>query len=154
MELGHSVSSYLTFILDRGWHFALPLICLTYESLAFISRQVRSALIESLHQDYMRTALAKGLSWRGAVLNHALRNSLLPVITVSEKLLPELIAGAIIVETIFTLPGMGRLMIEAIVGRDYPVINAMLFISAGLTLIGILITDLLYFLVDPRIRYE
>ncbi|CAN5338011.1 hypothetical protein BH09SUM1_BH09SUM1_16040 [soil metagenome] len=140
-------------MIDRAWHLVLPVLCLTYGSLAFLSRQMRSAMLESISQDYIRTARAKGLSWRSVVFKHALRNSLIPVITLSAGLLPELIAGSVIVESIFTIPGMGLLTIEAITNRDYPIINAVVFFSAFLTLIGILLSDIATAMVDPRVNY-
>lgn len=141
-------------ILDLLWHLVLPLLCLTYGSLAFLSRQMRSAILEVIKEDYIRTARAKGLSERIVILRHALWNSLIPIITISAGMLPELIAGSIFIETIFGIPGMGLLSFDAILYRDYPVINAILFFSAALTLIGILFADLLYAVVDPRISYE
>ncbi|MEQ8818760.1 MAG: ABC transporter permease subunit [Sumerlaeia bacterium] len=139
---------------DFLWHLILPTLVLTYGSLAFISRQMRSAVLEVIKQDYIRTAKSKGLPYRTVVLKHAVRNSLIPIITISAGLLPELIAGSIIIEQIFTIPGMGLLSFEAILARDYPVVNAILFFSAFLTLIGILVADLLYAVVDPRISYK
>lgn len=139
---------------DLMWHLVMPVFCLTYGSLAFLSRQMRSSVLETIKDDYIRTARAKGLNERTVVLKHALRNSLIPIITISAGLLPELIAGSIVIESIFNIPGMGLLSFEAILNRDYPVINAILFFSAALTLLGILIADLTYALVDPRIKYE
>lgn len=144
----------IEWLLDRGWHLVLPVICLTYGSIAFVSRQMRSAMLETINQDFIRTAQAKGLPGRIVIYKHALRNSLIPIVTISASLLPELIAGAIIIESIFTIPGMGTLTFQAIVDRDYPVINAVLFFSAFLTLLGILIADLAYALIDPRISYS
>ncbi len=143
-----------TAIMDLLWHLVLPLLCLTYGSLAFLSRQMRSAILEVVKEDYIRTARAKGLSEKLVILRHAVWNSLIPIITISAGLLPELIAGSIVIESIFGIPGMGLLSFDAILYRDYPVINAILFFSAALTLIGILIADLLYIVVDPRISYE
>lgn len=154
IRLGAEGVSPMQWFLDRAWHLVLPVVCLTYGSLAFLSRQVRSAMLEAISQDYIRTARAKGVAWRAVVFRHALRNSLIPLITISAGILPELIAGAIIIESIFTIPGMGILTFDAIVQRDYPVINAVLFLSALLTLLGILAADLLYAVVDPRISYE
>ncbi|MDX1972982.1 MAG: ABC transporter permease subunit [Candidatus Sumerlaeia bacterium] len=141
-------------LVDLAWHLVLPLFCMTYGSLAFLSRQMRSAVLETIKEDYIRTARAKGLSERWVIFRHALWNSLIPIITISAGLLPELIAGSIIIESIFGIPGMGLLSFDAILYRDYPVINAILFFSAALTLLGILIADLLYAVVDPRISYE
>lgn len=154
IAMGAEGVAFTRWLADRAWHLVLPVTCLTYGSLAFLSRQMRSAMLETISQDFIRTAQAKGLPWRTVVFKHALRNSLIPIITISAGLLPELIAGAIIIESIFTIPGMGILTFEAIVNRDYPVINAVLFFSAFLTLLGILISDLSYALVDPRISYD
>lgn len=141
-------------LLDLLWHLVLPLLCLTYGSLAFLSRQMRSAILEVVKEDYIRTARAKGLSEKIVILRHAVWNSLIPIITISAGLLPELIAGSIVIESIFGIPGMGLLSFDAILYRDYPVINAILFFSAALTLLGILAADLLYAVVDPRISYD
>jgi len=139
---------------DLLHHLVLPTLVMTYGSLAFLSRQMRSAMLETINQDYVRTAVAKGLRPRTVIFKHVLRNSLIPIITLSAGLLPTLIAGSIVVEQIFTIQGMGLLSFEAILNRDYPVINAVLFFSAFLTLLGILLADLSYALVDPRISYE
>ncbi len=141
-------------VIDLLWHLVLPTLCITYGSLAFISRQMRSAMLETLNEDYIRTAYAKGLGNTATILRHALRNSLIPIVTISAGLLPDLIAGSIVVESIFNIPGMGLLAFEAILNRDYPVINAILFFSAALTLVGILLADLSYAVIDPRIGYE
>ena len=152
--LGAEDVTFLQWFLDRLWHLILPVLCLTYGSLAFLSRQMRSSMLETINQDYIRTAQAKGLPARWVIFKHALRNSLIPILTISAGLLPELIAGAVIIESIFTIPGMGTLTFEAIVQRDYPVINAVLFFSAFLTLLGILLADLSYAIADPRISYS
>jgi len=141
-------------IMDMLWHIVLPTTCITYGSLAFLSRQMRSAMLETLDEDFIRTAHAKGLSPTIVVLRHALRNSLVPILTISAGLLPELVAGSIVAESIFNIPGMGLLAFESILNRDYPVINAILFFSAALTLIGILLADLSYAFADPRIAYD
>lgn len=153
-DIEYGVTPFGAFLTDRIWHLVLPVICLSYGSVAFISRQMRAAMLETINQDFIRTAKAKGLDWRSVVFKHALRNSLIPILTISAGLLPELIAGAIIIESIFTIPGMGTLTFEAIVNRDYPIINAVLFFSAFLTLLGILLADISYALVDPRISYN
>ncbi len=137
-----------------GWHLVLPVTCLTYASLAFLSRFSRSSMLEVIRQDYVRVAMAKGLpQWR-VLLHHVLRNALIPLITLTATLLPSLIAGSVIIEQIFAIPGMGRLGFESVLARDYPVIMAIAFISAALTLVGILISDLLYVVVDPRITFK
>ncbi|MCX7929765.1 MAG: ABC transporter permease [Chlorobi bacterium] len=138
---------------DVAWHLILPMIVYTYGSLAFISRQMRSAMLETIRQDFIRTARAKGLSQRRVVFVHALRNSLIPIITLLAGILPGLVGGSVIVETIFSIPGMGELSYMALVSRDYPMIMAIFTLSAVLTLIGILLSDILYSVVDPRIAY-
>lgn len=139
---------------DWIWHLVLPITCLTYASFAFLSRQMRVAMLETVRQDFIRTAQAKGLSRRAVIFKHALRNSLIPILTLMASLLPQLIGGSLIIESIFGIQGMGKLTIDSIISRDYAVINAIFFFSALLTLIGILLSDLSYALVDPRIRYE
>ncbi len=140
-------------ILDYVWHLTLPMLVYTYASFAFISRQMRSALLEVLRQDYIRTAYAKGLPGRVVIWKHAVRNSLIPIVTLLAGILPSLIGGSVIVETIFSIPGMGELSFRALVARDYPVIMAVFTLSAVLTLVGILLADILYAVVDPRISF-
>jgi peptide/nickel transport system permease protein len=144
----------LHWLADRLWHLALPILVLTYGSFAALSRYMRSSMLDVLRQDYIRTARAKGLSHRIVIFKHAMRNSLIPIITILAGLLPALIGGAIITETIFNIPGMGRLAFEAVLYRNYPVIMAEATISAVLTLLGILVSDILYAAVDPRIKYD
>ncbi len=144
----------LRWFIDRLWHLALPVTCLTYGAFAGLSRYMRSGMMEVLRQDYIRTARAKGLSERAVVFKHAMRNSLIPVITILAGLLPALIGGSVIIETIFNIPGMGRLAYNGVLSRDYPVIMAVATIAAVLTLFGILLTDITYAFVDPRIEYE
>ena len=139
---------------DRLWHLVLPVTCMTYYTLAALSRYMRSSMLEVVRQDFIRTARAKGLSERLVIYRHALRNSLIPIVTLMANLLPTLIGGSIVIETIFSVPGMGRLGWEAVLARDYPVIMGVFTVSAFLTLVGILIADILYTIVDPRIRYE
>ncbi|MCS7297851.1 MAG: ABC transporter permease [Bacteroidia bacterium] len=140
-------------IVDWTYHLILPVIVYTYGSLAFLSRQMRTALLETLQQDYVRTARAKGLPESLVVWKHAFRNSLIPIITLLASVFPAMISGSVILETIFSIPGMGFLSYGAMVARDYPVIIAVFTIGAVLTLIGILVGDILYAVVDPRIRY-
>ncbi|OFY87427.1 MAG: hypothetical protein A3F72_04310 [Bacteroidetes bacterium RIFCSPLOWO2_12_FULL_35_15] len=135
-------------------YIILPAICYTYSSFAFLSRTMRVSMIEIVNQDYIRTARAKGLSEKQVIWKHALRNSLLPVITVFATVFPAAIGGSVILETIFTIPGMGLETVEAIQNNDYPMIIAVLTISGLLTLIGYLVSDILYAIVDPRIRYS
>jgi len=139
---------------DFARHLVLPVIVLTYGGFAFLSRYTRANMLEVINQQYITTARAKGLSEMRVVFVHALRNSLVPLVTLMASLLPGLIGGSVIVESIFSLPGMGRLGFEAILSRDIPVIMAIASISAILTLIGILLSDIMYAVVDPRIRLE
>lgn len=136
------------------WHIVLPVICLTYASLAFLSRFSRASMLEVIRQDYIRTARAKGLSERSVVWKHAMRNALIPLVTLMGTLLPSLLAGSVIIEQIFAIPGMGRLGFESVLSRDYPVIMAIAFISALLTLVSVLLSDLLYVVIDPRITFK
>ena len=139
---------------DEAWHLVLPITCLTYYTLAVLSRYMRVGMLEIVRQDFIRTARAKGLSEGLVVYRHALRNSLIPIVTLMADLLPALIGGSIVVETLFSIPGMGALSYEAVFSRDYPLVMAIFTLSAVLTLLGILLADLLYTLVDPRIGYE
>jgi peptide/nickel transport system permease protein len=139
---------------DRIVHMILPVVCLTYYSLASISRYARISMLEVLGQDFLRTARAKGLPERVVILRHALRNALIPIITIFSLELPALIGGAVIIETIFTLPGMGQLMIQSLETRDNPVIMGITVLAAMVTLFGYLLADILYMIVDPRISYS
>ncbi len=145
---------FLSYVWDHLLHLVLPLTALTYASFAFLSRLVRSSMLEALSQDAVRTARAKGLPERRVVGVHALRNGLLPVVTVFGNLLPTVIGGSVIIERIYSLPGMGSLGFEAVLQRDYPVIMGITTLVAVLTMIGILISDLLYCIVDPRIELK
>jgi len=139
---------------DLGLHCILPVATLTYGGLAYLSRQMRVGMLETVRQDYIRTARAKGLPERAVVLRHALRNSLIPVVTVFASILPVLIGGSVLVETIFNIPGMGLYAFEGVLKRDYNVVMATTSVSAVLTLLGFLISDILYAVVDPRISHE
>lgn len=135
-------------------YIILPAICYTYSSFAFLSRTMRVSVIEAMGQDYIRTARAKGLPEYTVVWKHAFRNSLLPIITVFANVFPAAIGGAVIIESIFTIPGMGSEAIFAIQSNNYPMIIAILTITGFVTLIGYLIADILYAVVDPRISYK
>lgn len=139
-------------LLDVARHLALPLFIYTFGSLAGMSRFMRSAMLEVLRQDYILTARAKGLPTRTVIFRHALRNALLPVITILGLSLPGLIGGSVIIESIFALPGLGQLFYTAVMARDYPLIMGNLVLGAVLTQAGNLIADLCYGLADPRIR--
>ena len=138
---------------DLAWHLVLPVTTLVVVSIAGDSRFVRAAMIDSLSQDYVRTARAKGVSERRVVMKHALRNALLPIITNLGLELPFLFTGAIVTETIFSWPGMGRLSIEATNNYDYPVLMGILLVAAALTVLANLLADIMYAVVDPRISY-
>lgn len=138
--------------MDRIWHLVLPSVLGATAGIAVLSRYVRSQMLEVISADYVRTARSKGVDEDQILYHHALRNGLLPFVTMLGLLIPGLIGGSVIFETIFAWPGIGRLGYEAILSRDYPVVIALNFIAAVLTLIGTLISDLLYMLVDPRIR--
>ena len=139
---------------DVMWHLVLPIFCLTYGSLAALSRYMRTGLLDVIRSDYVRTARAKGLSERVVIGKHALRNGLLPILTLLAGLLPAVLGGSVIIEYIFGIPGMGLWIIDSIYQRDYNVVMAVELFSTILVLVGILLTDLSYALVDPRIRYE
>ncbi|OGQ89036.1 MAG: diguanylate cyclase [Deltaproteobacteria bacterium RIFOXYA12_FULL_58_15] len=140
--------------IDLIWHLVLPVFCLTYPSLARTSRFQRSAMLDVIRQDYIRTARAKGLTERTVILRHALKNSLLPILTLLSTDLPWILGGSVIVERIFAIRGMGMLTFEAILRRDYPVIMGVTSLVAILTMVGVLLGDLAYAWIDPRIRFE
>jgi peptide/nickel transport system permease protein len=134
-------------------YLILPLIAYTYSSLAFLSRLTRTSMLEVLHQDFIKTARAKGLSERRVIWHHAYRNALLPLITVFANILPAAIGGAVIIESIFTIPGMGLETYQAIQRQDYPMIIGVFTMAGVLTMIGYLLADVLYALADPRISF-
>jgi peptide/nickel transport system permease protein len=140
--------------LDQVWHLLLPAVILALGGIAAQSRYLRATMIGTLREDYVRTARAKGLAEEAVLYKHALRNSIRPLVTGIGMLLPALISGSVIIESIFAYPGMGRLGYEAVLDRDYPTIVALNFVVAALVLLGNLISDLLYAAVDPRVRLE
>jgi peptide/nickel transport system permease protein len=147
---------YLTFWRQQ-WdflsHLILPILVATFGGLAGFSRYMRQSMLEVVRQDYIQSARAKGLAEGVVIGKHALRNALLPLVTILGLSLPGLIGGSVIVESIFAIPGMGQLMVQAVFERDYPVIMGNLVIVASLTLVANLVADLAYGLVDPRIRF-
>ncbi len=151
---GIEFPNFLAATLDRIWHIALPAVVLSLGGIAVQYRNLRASMLETLREDFVRTARAKGLEEDVVFYKHALRNSIRPLITGIGSLLPALIGGAVIVETIFAYPGMGRLGYEAVLERDYPTLLALNFIVAGLVLLGNLFSDILYAVVDPRVRLE
>lgn len=144
--------SYWPWLMDRLWHLVLPITVMVYAGFASLSRYVRTSMLEALSQDFVRTARAKGLSELVVVGRHAFRNALITIVTLIGNLLPRMIGGSVIVEYIFSIDGMGKLGFDAILSRDYPVIMAITTFAAVLTLLGILVSDLLYGAVDPRVR--
>lgn len=140
--------------LDGLHHLILPAGVLAIAGAGVVTRYVRSSMLEVLGQDYVRTARAKGLTERIVTRHHALRNALIPVITIAGLQIPALLAGAVITEQVFEWPGMGRLTIEAINQRDYPVLMAITLVTSVLVALGNLLADVAYAFVDPRIRYE
>ena len=146
--------SFWTKIKHRMPYLILPIITYTYGSFAFLSRIMRVGMIDIVSQDYIRTARAKGLDEKKVILKHALRNSLLPVITVFAAIFPAAIGGSIIIEVIFSIPGMGVEIYNSILNYDYPMIITVFTLSGFLTMIGYLVSDILYAVVDPRISYK
>src|SRR3954470_24870902 len=135
-------------------HAILPIICFTYGSLAYYSRFVQANMEEVIRQDYIRTARAKGVPPGRVIWHHAFRNTLIPLVTLLGLTLPSLLGGAVILEQIFVWPGMGRLFFEAIGQRDYDMLMGLTLMFSVLTLLGQLIADILYAVVDPRVTYR
>ncbi len=139
---------------DRVWHLVLPVFVLGIASAAGTARYMRNRLLEVLSEDYVIAARARGFTERFVILKHALRNALIPIITIYGLSLPFLLGGATIIETIFAWPGMGRLAVGGVGGRDYPLIMATMLIAATLTVMGNLLADVTYAWVDPRVSYD
>jgi peptide/nickel transport system permease protein len=139
-------------MMDRARHLIMPVGVAAVTSLAGMSRYMRSSMLEVFRQDYVTTARAKGLTERVVVYRHAMRNALLPVITILGLSIPGLVGGSVIFETIFAIPGMGRLFYGAVMSRDYTVVMGVLVIGALLTLVGNLLADIMYAVADPRLR--
>jgi peptide/nickel transport system permease protein len=144
----------LAYLVDVGRHFILPIITMTIGGLAYMARFSRNTLLENLQADYIRTARAKGVRERAVVYVHALRNSMLGMITILVGILPGMIGGSVIIEYIFGLPGMGQLLYNAVMRRDYATVQALSLVGAVLTLTAVLLADILYAVVDPRVRYD
>ncbi|HYY25871.1 MAG TPA: ABC transporter permease [Candidatus Udaeobacter sp.] len=138
---------------DQTWHLFLPVVLLSYDGFAGLSRYMRASMLEVMGQDFVQVARAKGLQERLVIFKHVLRNSLIPQVTILASILPGLIGGSVIIETIFSIPGLGQLGYESVLARDYPTVMALFTVSAVLTLVGILISDLLLAVVDPRIAF-
>jgi peptide/nickel transport system permease protein len=141
-------------VINRIYHLVLPVTVLAFVSIAGYSRFVRSSMLEVLRQDYVRTAWAKGLSQRVVILRHALRNALIPVITIVTLSLPGLVSGAIVTETVFSYAGMGQLFAKSVFQVDIPIVMAFLMIVTTMIIISNILADVLYAVTDPRIRYS
>jgi peptide/nickel transport system permease protein len=152
-SMGSEGFGWFRWLWDLAKHLLLPVSVAAFGSLAGLSRYMRANMLEVIRQDYITTARAKGLSERAVIWRHALRNALLPVITLLGFSLPGLIGGSVIFETIFAIPGMGQLFYMGVMARDYPLVMGILVIGAGLTLVGNLLADVGYALADPRIRH-
>ncbi len=147
----------LTFIgkmLDRAWHLVLPVFVMGIAGAAGTARYMRSRLLEVLNEEYIIAARARGFREKTVIMKHALRNAMIPIVTIYGMSLPFLLGGATIIETIFAWPGMGRLTVGAVGGRDYPIIMATVMIAAILTVLGNLLADITYAAVDPRVSYD
>ncbi len=145
--------SFMGKVLDILHHAFLPIVLSVFGGLAGLSRFARNSMLEVLGEEYVTSARARGLSESRVVFKHALKNALLPVVTILGLSIPGLIGGSVIFESIFSIPGMGQLFYQSVMARDYPVVMGVLVLGAVLTLIGNLIADISYGLVDPRIRY-
>lgn len=139
---------------DRAWHMAMPICCYVAGSFAMLTLLMKNSLLDQISTDYVRTVIAKGATRRRAIWGHAFRNALIPIATGLGPMIGVLFAGSIIIETIFEIPGMGRLSWDALIGRDYAVFLALLALTASFQLIGNLISDVLYMLIDPRIDFS
>jgi len=142
------------YLLDRAWHLVLPIFCLSYTGFAFYTKLTRSSVLENLQADYARTARAKGATEHTVLWRHVLRNSLLPLITVAASILPGMLVGSVIVESIFSIDGMGRLAVQAVQLRDREVVLAITLIASLLSLVAYLIVDVCYAVADPRVSFE
>ena len=139
---------------DRAWHMALPVVCYVAGSFAMLTLLMKNSLLDQISADYVRTVIAKGASRRRAIWGHAFRNALIPIATGLGPMVGLLFAGSIIIETIFEIPGMGRLSWDALIGRDYAVFLALLALTSLFQLAGNLISDVLYMVIDPRIDFS
>lgn len=142
------------YLLDTLWHLVLPVACLVYTGFAILSKQTRAAMLENFNADYVRTAKAKGVSRKDVVFRHVFRNSLLPIITMFVSIFPAMLGGSVVIERIFSVPGMGSLIIEAIGLRDRELLLANALIVGLVNMLALLLADILYALADPRISYD
>jgi peptide/nickel transport system permease protein len=135
-------------------HLTMPIFCLVYPVLAYLSRQARGGVVNALHQPYITTARAKGLPRRSVVWKHGFRNAMLPVITLLGNMLPFAIGGSVIVEVVFSIPGMGKVSLDALYARDYPVVFGAVLVTAVFTMLGYLLADVFYAMADPRVNFR
>lgn len=142
----------LQLLIDRAHHLILPIFVASFGGIAGLSRYSRSNMLEVIRQDYIRTARAKGLKDEEVIFKHAMRNALMPIVTILGLSVPGLIGGSVIIETLFSIPGMGQLFFSSAMARDYPTIMGILVIGAFLTLLGNLLADVGYAIVDPRVK--
>lgn len=154
MTPGMEDMPFLYQVVDRARHLFLPVLVLALVSAGAMLRYVRSSFLEVINQDYIRTARAKGLSERVVINKHAMRNALIPVVTLLALSLPAIIGGATITETVFSIPGIGKLLYEGIMAHDYMVVQSVLMMFAILVVLGNLLADILYAVVDPRVKYD
>jgi len=154
IDVDHDAMSFAGRLLDRGRHLVLPTLSLSLVLTGGVARYMRGSMLEVVSQDYVRTARAKGLPERTVVFKHALRNALLPIVTLGGLLIPVLFSGTVFIETIFAWPGMGRTLVDAIFTRDYSLVMASTFFFAITVVLANLLADVVYAFVDPRIRYE
>lgn len=146
--------TFWEWFVDRAWHMVMPITCYVAGSFAMLTLLMKNSLLDQISTDYVRTVIAKGATRRRAIWGHAFRNALIPIATGLGPMIGVLFAGSIIIETIFEIPGMGRLSWDALIGRDYAVFLALLALTASFQLIGNLISDVLYMLIDPRIDFS
>jgi peptide/nickel transport system permease protein len=141
-------------LLDTTWHLVLPIICLSYGGSAYLTKLTRGSILENLQSDYVRTARAKGLNENVVLYRHVFRNSVLALITVAASILPALIGGSVIVESIFSIPGMGKLDVDAVFNRDRELVLGITLIGSLIVLISQILRDVFYAIADPRVTYE
>ena len=152
-HLGLTQAGLASRLADRARHMVLPVLCYVVGDFALLTLMMKNTLLDQIGSDYVRTVLAKGATARRAVWGHAVRNALIPIATGFGGVLTVFFAGSVIIETIFEIPGMGRLSLEAVVGRDYAVFMALLALTSTLQLLGNLLSDFCYMLIDPRIHF-
>jgi len=148
---GHQ--SMFAFLSDRAYHLFLPILCVTYPSLAFIYRQMRGSMVQELRKNYVRTARSKGLPESQVIWGHAFKNALFPIITMIASVIPALISGAVAIEVVFNIPGMGKLMVDSYREQNWLIVYTIMMMGTFFTVLGILVADLLYAWLDPRVRY-